>query len=88
MSVPISACLLAKAAFDAPGARKRLLERASDNRRFGAFSFWPCPHRPRCPMPTDEQLYALALEVPEIGELIVKLAGPDDEAEIVKGGLS
>ncbi len=83
MSIPISACLLAKAAFDSPGARERLAERAAYNKKFGGFSFWPCEHEPPCPEPSAEQLHALAIDIPDIAPLIVALLTPAEEAIVL-----
>ena len=52
MSVPVSICLLSRAAASEK-AYQRVLERMRYNLECGAFSFWLCTHDPKCPMPSD-----------------------------------
>jgi hypothetical protein len=58
MSMPITACLIAKAVND-QAAYAELLSRWRFNKRCGAMSVWPCRCNPPCPVPTEEQLIAL-----------------------------
>lgn len=73
MSVPISACLLSRAARHEPGARELLAGRAEYNKKFGAFTFFGCSHKPKCQEPTAEQLAELAEAIPDIAPLIAEL---------------
>lgn len=65
MSIPISACLVFKAARNQGDARKRLQERIDYNKKHGAFSTWPCRHEPPCEIPTDDQIADLLLDMPD-----------------------
>jgi hypothetical protein len=50
MSVPVSICLLSKAA-TSETAYQRVLSRMKFNAECCSFTLWPCTHTPRCPKP-------------------------------------
>lgn len=65
MSMPIPACLVYKAARDEGDSRKRLQSRLDYNKKFGAFSTWPCSHQPPCEVPSDDQIADLMFAMPD-----------------------
>lgn len=48
MSLPISACHLAKALNDDKEALASLQTKVEINLKHGGWTFVPCPHKPRC----------------------------------------
>lgn len=58
MSVPVSMCLLAKAAASET-AYQRVLERMRYNLECKSFAFWPCTHTPPCAMPPAAEIEKL-----------------------------
>ena len=56
MSIPISGCLVSKAAFGNEKAYARLLEAMKINMKYGHFSMGGCDCKPPCPKPTEDQI--------------------------------
>lgn len=73
MSIPVSFCLISKAARGDGAAYARLLGYMRVNAECGHWSQFPCGHDPRCPRPTDEQVSALD------ARLVADLAKPAGE---------
>lgn len=73
MSVPVSICLIARAA-GSESAYQRVLERLKYNAECGAFSLWPCTHYPKCKLP--EMNAAVALIKRLRGDLAATQQGP------------
>lgn len=69
MSFPLSACLIARAAKNEPGARKELERRSQINLECGAFSVFPCPHDPPHKA-TEEEIVAMLAECPTFQKLL------------------
>lgn len=65
MSLPITACLVYKAARNEGNARDRLKYRMDYNKKHGAFSTHGCPHKPPCTPPTEAELADLLTAMPE-----------------------
>lgn len=65
MSIPISSCLLSKAARGDEAARIRLFSAMRVNAKHGAFSTLPCQCKPKCPAPTDAQVKKLDAQLEE-----------------------
>lgn len=55
MSVPISACLIARAIKGKSEARLKLKKNIAYNKKFGHFSIYPCQHNPSCMQPTSDE---------------------------------
>jgi len=59
MSIPISQCLIFKAAKGDDAAYRKLVSRSKTNFRCGRFSLYACGCEPPCEWPTTEQFEAL-----------------------------
>lgn len=68
MSIPITACLVSKAARGDQAAYAELRRRWLYNQDFGAFSIWPCKCDPPCPEVTEEQVAALSRQIEAAGK--------------------
>lgn len=73
MGMPLTACLIFRAARNEEGARKRLAEIVEYNREFGAFTFHNCKHEPHCTA-TEEQFVDLFREQPQVYRLLEQMA--------------
>ena len=59
MSMPLSQCLISKAALGDEAMFNELVSRMKYNLRWGAYSTFPCRCDPPCPRPTIEQIEKL-----------------------------
>jgi hypothetical protein len=59
VSVPITGCIISRAARGDELAFKRLVDDLAYNIGKGHFSTWPCEHSPPCPQPTMQQMTTL-----------------------------
>jgi hypothetical protein len=59
MSLPVSACLISRAAEGDPDAFRALVLRMHANLKCGHFTLGGCSHTPPCPIPTEQQMIAL-----------------------------
>jgi len=59
VSIPITQCLLSKAARGNEAAYTTLLERMKYNLKIGGWSLWRCGCNPACEEPTQAQMDAL-----------------------------
>jgi hypothetical protein len=59
MSMPISSCLVSKAAFGNEEAYESLVKAFEINLECGHHTQFPCRCEPSCPTPTEDQLAAL-----------------------------
>lgn len=69
MSMPLTLCMIFRAARDEDGARAKLKEIVEYNKKHGAFTFRGCKHDPRCTA-TEEELLSLFLEQRELALLL------------------
>lgn len=69
MSLPLSICMIFRAARDEDGARDRLKQIMEVNRKHGALTFRGCKHEPRCTA-TEHELLSLFLEQPDVARLL------------------
>jgi len=65
MSVPISECVVLKAAVGDALSLERLVLSMQFNKKAGHYDLIPCTCNPHCPVPTAEQLVALHCKVTE-----------------------
>lgn len=65
MSIPISFCLVSKAALGDEEAFGRLKDVMKINIKQGHWSQGGCHHQPPCPQPTEEQVTALNMKLAE-----------------------
>lgn len=59
MSVPVSVCLICKAALGDEAAFSRLVSVMKINMKHGAWTQVPCKCKPPCERPTEQQMEAL-----------------------------
>jgi hypothetical protein len=65
MSLPLSQCLIFKAALGNQTAYNKLVEITKYNKYQGHFTLSPCIHNPPCIQPTENQLIDLATKLDE-----------------------
>lgn len=68
MSMPISACMVMKAAKGDEDAYKHLIDAYTINLKCGHYTTFPCRCDPPCELPTEEQLKKLQARVDEYFE--------------------
>lgn len=59
MSIPLSSCLVSKAALGNEKAYRELVNVMRINTAFGSYTQIPCRHTPQCTAPSEEQLKTL-----------------------------
>ena len=79
MSIPITECLVSKAAKGDADAINRLYGRMKRNVEHGSFSTYPCVCDPRCPQPSDEEIEALELALLELEKKELESASDNED---------